>query len=117
MTGILNKFYVEHGIHGARVLARSLELTDDCTSDAEVDSHIQMLKDDLDACAKEMKGLIKVNNFKNNRNKKAYMYLLTPQGMTEKARATARFLERKVAEYEALQREIAALRQDTQERE
>ena len=62
MTGILNKFYVEHGIHGARVLARSLELTDACTSDAEVDSHIQMLKDDLDACAKEMKGLIKVNS-------------------------------------------------------
>jgi len=63
------------------------------------------------------KGLIKVNNFKNNRNKKAYMYLLTPQGMTEKARATASFLERKVAEYEALQREIAALRRDSQERE
>jgi EPS-associated MarR family transcriptional regulator len=62
------------------------------------------------------KGLIKANNFKNNRNKKAYMYLLTPQGMTEKARATARFLERKVAEYEALQREIAALQSEIQER-
>jgi EPS-associated MarR family transcriptional regulator len=63
------------------------------------------------------KGLIKANNFKNNRNKKAYMYDLTPRGMTEKARATARFLEVKVAEYEALQREIANLRQDMQERE
>ena len=63
------------------------------------------------------KGLIKANNFKNNRNKKAYMYLLTPRGMAEKARATARFLEVKVAEYEALQREIADLRQDVQERE
>jgi EPS-associated MarR family transcriptional regulator len=63
------------------------------------------------------KGLIKANNFKNNRNKKAYMYYLTPRGMTEKARATARFLEVKVAEYEALQREIANLRQDMQERE
>ena len=62
MTGILNKFYVEHGIHGARVMARSLELTARCTSDAEVDRHVQMLKDDLDACAKEMKGLIKVNS-------------------------------------------------------
>ncbi len=62
MTGILNKFYVEHGIHGARVMARSLELTPGCMSDAEVDGHIQMLKDDLDACAKEMKGLIKVNS-------------------------------------------------------
>ena len=63
------------------------------------------------------KGLIKANNFKNNRNKKAYVYYLTPRGMTEKARATARFLEVKVAEYEALQREIANLRQDMQERE
>ena len=45
------------------------------------------------------------------------MYLLTPRGVTEKARATARFLERKVAEYEALQREISSLRQDLRERE
>ena len=63
------------------------------------------------------KGLIKANNFKNNRNKKAYMYYLTPRGMAEKARATASFLERKVAEYEALQREIASLKRDLQERE
>jgi EPS-associated MarR family transcriptional regulator len=62
------------------------------------------------------KGLIKANNFKNSRNKKAYVYYLTPQGMAEKARATSRFLERKVAEYEALQREIATLKQDMQER-
>jgi EPS-associated MarR family transcriptional regulator len=63
------------------------------------------------------KGLIKANNFKNNRNKKAYMYYLTPRGMAEKARATASFLERKVAEYEALQREIANLKRDLQGRE
>ena len=63
------------------------------------------------------KGLIKANNFKNNRNKKAYMYYLTPRGMAEKARATASFLERKVAEYEALQREIDHLKRDLQERE
>lgn len=62
------------------------------------------------------KGLIKANNFKNSRNKKAYMYLLTRQGLAEKARATARFLDRKVAEYEALQREIAALKREMQER-
>jgi EPS-associated MarR family transcriptional regulator len=62
------------------------------------------------------KGLIKANNFKNNRNKKAYMYYLTPRGMAEKARATARFLEVKMAEYEALQREIDGLKRDMQER-
>ena len=57
-------------------------------------------------------GLIKANNFKNNRNKQAYMYYLTPRGITEKARATARFFERKVTEYEALQREIEELRRE-----
>ncbi len=62
------------------------------------------------------KGLVKANNFKNSRNKKAYMYLLTRRGMAEKARASARFLERKVEEYKALQREIDLLRQEMQER-
>ena len=61
MTGILDKFYVEHGIHGARVMARSRQLTGDCLADGEIDSAIQMLKDDLDACAREMKRLLEVN--------------------------------------------------------
>jgi hypothetical protein len=55
MTGILNKFYVEHDIHGARLMARSHELVSDCTTDDEIDTRIQMLKDDLDICASELK--------------------------------------------------------------
>ena len=58
------------------------------------------------------KGWIKVNNFKNSNNKKAYMYLLTRRGIAEKARVTARFLDRKVAEYEALKREIEQLQRE-----
>jgi EPS-associated MarR family transcriptional regulator len=58
------------------------------------------------------KGWIKANNFKNSNNKKAYMYLLTRRGIAEKARVTTRFLERKVAEFEALQREIEILRRE-----
>ena len=61
MTGILDKFQVEHDIHGARVIVRSLQLTGGCMSDDEIDTNIQMLKNDLDACAKEMKRLVKVN--------------------------------------------------------
>ncbi len=61
MTGILNRFHVEHGIHGARVFARSQQLTGHCVEDHEVDTAIQMLKDDLDACGREMKRLLKVN--------------------------------------------------------
>ena len=59
------------------------------------------------------KGWIKANNFKNSNNKKAYMYLLTRRGIVEKGRVTARFLERKVAEFGALQREIEQLRRET----
>jgi hypothetical protein len=61
MTGILGKFQVEHTNEGARVIARSHQLTTTCISDAEIDTHIQMLKDDLDTCANEMKRLVKVN--------------------------------------------------------
>lgn len=61
MTGITDKFHVEHNVHGARVMARSLQLTTDCTEDSEIDTAVRMLKDDLDACAKEMKRLVKVN--------------------------------------------------------
>lgn len=58
------------------------------------------------------KGLVKANNFKNSNSKAAYMYLLTRKGITEKARATTRFLKRKVAEYEDIQREIESLKRE-----
>src|SRR5947209_19628564 len=61
MSGILDKFHVEHGVNGARVVARSHQLTSSCLSDAEIDASIQMLKDDLDACAREMKRLIAID--------------------------------------------------------
>jgi len=58
------------------------------------------------------KGLIKAGNFKNSNNKKAYMYYLTRKGIAEKVRATTRFLKRKMAEYEDIQREIENLKQE-----
>ena len=61
MTGILDKLYVEHGIHGARVMARSHQLSGSCSADEEIDTAVELLKADLDACAKEMKRLVKVN--------------------------------------------------------
>jgi hypothetical protein len=62
MTGILDKFHVEYGVHGARVLTRSQQLTGYCDDEGEIDAAIDMLKDDLDACAKEMKRLLDVNS-------------------------------------------------------
>jgi hypothetical protein len=61
MTGILDKFFVEHSVHGARVMVRSLQLTPNCSVDGEIDSHIQLLKDDLDACARDMKRLVAID--------------------------------------------------------
>jgi len=55
---------------------------------------------------------VKANNFKNSNNKLAYAYLLTPSGLDAKARITARFLNRKVAEYEALKAEIEQLERE-----
>jgi len=55
------------------------------------------------------KGQIKVNNFKHSKNKAVYLYLLTPRGITEKARLTSGFLQRKIIEYDLLKREIDAL--------
>ena len=56
------------------------------------------------------KGLIKISNFRNAQNKRAYAYLLTPSGMAEKADLTIRFLKRKVEEYECLACEIEVLK-------
>jgi EPS-associated MarR family transcriptional regulator len=58
------------------------------------------------------KGWIKVTNFRNSRNKAAYMYLLTPRGIEEKAALTVRFLQIKMQEYEALREEIRQMRRE-----
>src|SRR5699024_6792560 len=60
------------------------------------------------------KGYIKATNFKNSRNKSAYLYQLTPTGITAKSRATKRFLTRKQGEYERLAVEIEQLRREAQ---
>ena len=56
------------------------------------------------------KGLVKMQNFSQSKNKLRYAYLLTPAGVAEKSKLTTEFLKRKVAEYEALQAEIESLK-------
>lgn len=60
MTGALGKFHIERGIYGARIMARSHLLTGECRVDEEIRTAIEMLKDDLDACACEMKRIVAV---------------------------------------------------------
>ncbi len=61
MAGILGKFHVEHNAHGVRVSARSHHLTNECSADSEIDAAIQMLKDDLNSCGREMKRLVAID--------------------------------------------------------
>jgi EPS-associated MarR family transcriptional regulator len=58
------------------------------------------------------KGLLKVQNFKNNKRKLAYYYILTPAGIAEKAVLTQRFLKSKMEEYEMLKAEIELLKRE-----
>lgn len=55
-------------------------------------------------------GHIKACNFSKNTNKLVYLYLLTPRGIAEKTKLTAGFLKRKLAEYQALKKEIESIR-------
>ena len=59
------------------------------------------------------KGYLKVQNFSQSKNKFGYIYVLTPQGIAEKAQLTSRFLRRKMVEYEALRAEIESLHAET----
>ncbi len=61
------------------------------------------------------KGLVKANNFRRSDNKLAYAYVLTPAGIEEKTVLAKAFLQRKVSEFEQIQREIDALRIETRE--
>jgi EPS-associated MarR family transcriptional regulator len=62
------------------------------------------------------KGWIKATNFKNSRNKAAYMYLLTPRGIERKAMLTMRFLRIRMREYEELRVEIEQIRREVKGR-
>ena len=62
------------------------------------------------------KGLVKLERFRANPDKRYYAYLLTPAGLKEITRITMEFLRYKVAEYEALEKEIEQLRGDLENR-
>ncbi len=62
------------------------------------------------------KGWLKARNFKNSKNKAAYLYLLTPSGIKAKAGITFRYLQRKMDEYESLKVEIEQLQRELQDK-
>lgn len=58
------------------------------------------------------KGMIKIQNFRNSKNKRGYLYLITPKGISEKMAMTEDFLKRKMDEYEELRTVIEALKKE-----
>jgi len=58
------------------------------------------------------KGIIEVKNFKNARNKLAYMYLLTPAGIKIKLDLVQKFIIWKTQEYEKLKNEVESLKKE-----
>ena len=64
----------------------------------------------LNYCLKELqkKGLVKIQNFSQKKNKVMYFnkYILTPKGIKYRIDLTLEFMSRKMKEYEELQKEI-----------
>ena len=63
----------------------------------------------LNYCLKALKdkGLVKINNFKNKKDKINYIqYIITPKGISERTKLTINFMKRKMREYDDLKREL-----------
>tara|TARA_B100001559_G_scaffold277073_1_gene248328 strand:- start:121 stop:480 length:360 start_codon:yes stop_codon:yes gene_type:complete len=62
----------------------------------------------LNYCIKELqnKGLIKIKNFRKNKKKINYLYILTPHGITSKTKLAINFMKKKMQEYDELKAEI-----------
>ena len=58
------------------------------------------------------KGLLKIKRVVRSKNKLAYSYLLTPEGILHKSRLTKEFLKRKMVEYDTLRDEIEKLKKE-----
>jgi EPS-associated MarR family transcriptional regulator len=52
------------------------------------------------------KGLIKIRNFKNSKNKLSYAYILTPKGLSLKTKLTLNFMKKKIKEYDELKKDL-----------
>ena len=54
-------------------------------------------------------GWVKIDNFRKSDNKIGYLNFLTPEGIAQKTIITQQFLQRKIAEYDSLKKEIEEL--------
>jgi EPS-associated MarR family transcriptional regulator len=60
------------------------------------------------------KGIIKAKKLKNNPENIRWQYILTSAGVKEKIKITQQYLQRRIVEFEDLQKEIELLKKDVQ---
>ena len=62
----------------------------------------------INFCLNELKkkGYIKFKNFKKNKNKLNYIYILTPVGISKKTKLLINFMQRKMMEYDELKKDL-----------
>jgi EPS-associated MarR family transcriptional regulator len=114
MTSCQAKIQEDTHFRIMRILQENPDLTQ-----RELAEKLDMSVGGLNYCLNALidKGLVKMQNFTNSKNKFKYVYLLTPMGIAEKVALTTRFLGRKMddalkLEIEALKSEVDASRQD-----
>ena len=97
-------------------LLRRLELNPKYTQ-RELSTEMGVSLGKVNYCIKKLteKGWIKLINFSRSSNKFGYMYLLTPQGIEQKASLTLSFLKIKIEEFEILKDEISELQLQSEE--
>lgn len=88
-------------------------------SQREVARHVGVSVGKVNYCLRALIhiGLLKMQNFRKSERKRAYVYVLTPQGIEEKVNVTVRFLRRKIEEFDVLSEEIQRLTREIEETE
>ena len=107
MSYIINK-----ALYKFQIL-QSLE-RDSCPTQRQLSNDLGVSLGKINYCLKSLieKGFIKVNNFRNSKNKIQYSYLLTPKGIEEKSKVTLDFINIKTQEYDTLKQEAKNIDRD-----
>ncbi len=85
------------------------------TSQREMAKDLGFSLGKLNYCLKALKnkGFIKIQNFRKQPNRLKYMqYVLTPKGLSERAKLTVNFMKRKFKEYDELKKELEDQKND-----
>jgi EPS-associated MarR family transcriptional regulator len=101
-----NNFKLEIRYRLLKILSQDTKLTQ-----REMAEKMGISLGSVNYCLAELtkKGFVKINRFKDSKNKLQYLYHLTPQGLEAKAGLTLSFLKWKMAEYNEIKYQIREL--------